>query len=209
MRWPRSRLASLGGSPFSIIGSPSKLSAASSTRRTRGDVLGAPGRPSSPRRHRQTPLQWAEVAPISTLPGTRSVSASPRLSASAPCLSASRIHVALTLDRLLAIGHEPIVGRWPSLLVFTSTASFRLDPAHTPQQRRGRRHLQSAVDEDRELAFRGSTPGEPSRRESDKPMNTRWSALENSVECRSRQASDRPVRTPSDAPKQTRSETRT
>jgi len=125
------------------------------------------------------------------------------------CLSVSRIHVALTLDRFLAIGHDPIVGRWPSLLVFTSTASFRLDPAHTPQQRRGRRHLQSAVDEDRELAFRGSTPGEPSRRESDKPMNTRWSALETSVACRSRQASDRPVRTPSDAPRQTRSETRT
>ncbi len=44
-------------------------------------------------------------------------------------LSPSRIHVALTLDRLLAVGHGPIVGCWPSLLVVTSTASLQLDPA--------------------------------------------------------------------------------
>ncbi len=44
-------------------------------------------------------------------------------------LSASRIHVALTLDRLHAVGHEPILGCWPSLLVVTSSASLQLDPA--------------------------------------------------------------------------------
>lgn len=46
-----------------------------------------------------------------------------------PDLSASRIHVALTLDHLLAAGHEPILGCWPSLLVVTSSASLQLDPA--------------------------------------------------------------------------------
>ncbi len=45
-------------------------------------------------------------------------------------LSASRIHVALTLDRLRAVGHQSIVGVWPSLLVVTSTASLQLDPAN-------------------------------------------------------------------------------
>ena len=44
-------------------------------------------------------------------------------------LSATRIHVALTLDRLRAVGHEPIVGALPSLLVVTSSASLQLDPA--------------------------------------------------------------------------------
>lgn len=44
-------------------------------------------------------------------------------------LGASCIHVALTLGRLLAVGHEPIIGCWPSLLVVTSTASLQLDPA--------------------------------------------------------------------------------
>ncbi len=44
-------------------------------------------------------------------------------------LAASRIHVALTLDRLQAVGYEPILGCWPSLLVVTSSASLQLDPA--------------------------------------------------------------------------------
>ncbi len=44
-------------------------------------------------------------------------------------LSASRIHVTLTLDRLHATGHEPILGCWPSLLVVTSSASLQLDLA--------------------------------------------------------------------------------
>ncbi len=45
-------------------------------------------------------------------------------------LSATRIHVAMTLDRLRAVGHHPIIGAWPSLLVVTSTASLQLDPAN-------------------------------------------------------------------------------
>ncbi len=45
-------------------------------------------------------------------------------------LSATRIHVALTLDRLLAVGHQPIIGAWPSLLLVTSVASLQLDPAN-------------------------------------------------------------------------------
>ena len=44
-------------------------------------------------------------------------------------LSATRIHVALTLDRLRAVGHHPIIGAWPSLLLVTSSASLQLDPA--------------------------------------------------------------------------------
>jgi len=45
-------------------------------------------------------------------------------------LSATRIHVALTLDRLRAVGHHPIIGAWPSLLLVTSSASLQLDPAN-------------------------------------------------------------------------------
>ncbi|MBA3279902.1 MAG: hypothetical protein H0U22_14565 [Geodermatophilaceae bacterium] len=45
-------------------------------------------------------------------------------------LSATRIHVALTLDRLRAVGHQPIIGAWPSLLLVTSSASLQLDPAN-------------------------------------------------------------------------------
>ena len=45
-------------------------------------------------------------------------------------LSATRIHVALTLDRSRAVGHHPIIGAWPSLLVVTSSASLQLDPAN-------------------------------------------------------------------------------
>ena len=45
-------------------------------------------------------------------------------------LSATRIHVALTLDRSRAVGHHPITGAWPSLLVVTSSASLQLDPAN-------------------------------------------------------------------------------
>jgi len=45
-------------------------------------------------------------------------------------LSATRIHVALTLDRLRAVGHHPIIGGWPSLLLVTSSASLQLDPAN-------------------------------------------------------------------------------
>ncbi len=44
-------------------------------------------------------------------------------------LSESRTHVAMTLDRLRAVDHRPIVGCWPSLPVATSTASLQLDPA--------------------------------------------------------------------------------
>lgn len=44
-------------------------------------------------------------------------------------LSASRIHVALTLDRLRAVGHQPILGCWPSFLVVTTSASLQLYPA--------------------------------------------------------------------------------
>jgi len=44
-------------------------------------------------------------------------------------LSATQIHVALTLDRLRAVGHHPIIGAWPSLLLVTSSASLQLDPA--------------------------------------------------------------------------------
>ncbi len=45
-------------------------------------------------------------------------------------LSATRIHVALTLDRLRAVGQHPIIGAWPSLLLVTSSASLQLDPAN-------------------------------------------------------------------------------
>jgi len=45
-------------------------------------------------------------------------------------LSATRIHVALTLDRLRAVGHHPIIGTWPSLRLVTSSASLQLDPAN-------------------------------------------------------------------------------
>lgn len=45
-------------------------------------------------------------------------------------LSAARIHVALTLDRLLGVGHHPIIGSWPSLLVVTASTSLQLDPAN-------------------------------------------------------------------------------
>jgi hypothetical protein len=44
-------------------------------------------------------------------------------------LSESRTHVAMTLDRLRAVDHRPIVGCWPSLLLVTSSASLQLDPA--------------------------------------------------------------------------------
>ncbi|MGI8614532.1 MAG: hypothetical protein ACR2KL_11400 [Nocardioidaceae bacterium] len=44
-------------------------------------------------------------------------------------LSSSRMHVAILLTRLQAIDHHPIVGRWPSLLMATDSASLQLDPA--------------------------------------------------------------------------------
>lgn len=44
-------------------------------------------------------------------------------------LSSSRMHVAILLNRLRAIDHHQIVGRWPSLLVATESASLQLDPA--------------------------------------------------------------------------------
>lgn len=45
-------------------------------------------------------------------------------------LPATRIHVALTLDRLRAVGHQPINGAWPDLPVVTSSASLQLDPTN-------------------------------------------------------------------------------
>ncbi len=68
------------------------------------------GSPEAGTNLRQTPRPFGQATPVSDL-------------------SATRIHVALTLDRLRAVGHHPIIGAWPSLLLVTSSASLQLDPA--------------------------------------------------------------------------------
>jgi len=73
-------------------------------------------------------------------------------------LSATRIHVALTLDRLRAVGHHPISGAWPSLLLVTSSASLQLDPAKRPLSRTGDAYFRPPPDRGHPLARGHSAP---------------------------------------------------